>query len=102
MILAIAGMGTDAPILPIAPAAPVPGRLLSGAHERYRRICMNKIFGNAATAFAHAAGKPVSFMLAALSVVVWLASGPFLVSRIRGSWLLTPVPAQKYILGERS
>jgi hypothetical protein len=27
--------------------------------------------GNAATAFARAAGKPVSFMLAALSIVVW-------------------------------
>ena len=38
---------------------------------------MNKMFGNAATAFAHAAGKPVSFMLAALSIVVWLGSGPF-------------------------
>ena len=37
---------------------------------------MNKIFGSAATAFAHAAGKPVAFMLAALSIVVWLGSGP--------------------------
>jgi low affinity Fe/Cu permease len=37
---------------------------------------MNKIFGNAATVFAHAAGKPMAFMLAALSIVVWLGSGP--------------------------
>jgi low affinity Fe/Cu permease len=38
---------------------------------------MNEMFGDAATAVARAAGKPLSFMLAALSIVVWLASGPF-------------------------
>jgi low affinity Fe/Cu permease len=37
---------------------------------------MSKMFGDAATAVAHAAGKPLSFMLAALSIVIWLASGP--------------------------
>jgi low affinity Fe/Cu permease len=76
MILAIASLRTDAPILPIVPAALVPGGLLPGTSKRIGEYAMNKIFGNAATAFAHAAGKPGSFMLAALSIVVWLGSGP--------------------------
>jgi low affinity Fe/Cu permease len=73
----IASMGTDAAILPIAPAALVPGRLLSELTNCIGEYAMNKMFGNAATTFARAAGKPVSFMLAALSIVVWLGSGPF-------------------------
>jgi hypothetical protein len=60
----------------IVPAALVPGGLLPGTSKRIGEYAMNKIFGNAATAFAHAAGKPGTFMLAALSIVVWLGSGP--------------------------
>jgi low affinity Fe/Cu permease len=37
---------------------------------------MNKLFGNAASAVSRVAGKPVTFMLAVLSIILWLVSGP--------------------------
>jgi low affinity Fe/Cu permease len=37
---------------------------------------VTRIFGNAANAVAHAAGKPLTFTLAVLLIVVWLVTGP--------------------------
>jgi low affinity Fe/Cu permease len=37
---------------------------------------VTRIFGNAANAVAHAAGKPLTFALALLTILVWLISGP--------------------------
>jgi low affinity Fe/Cu permease len=37
---------------------------------------VSRAFATAATATAHAAGKPTSFMLCCLIIVVWAASGP--------------------------
>jgi low affinity Fe/Cu permease len=43
---------------------------------RPRPTLVSRTFANAATATAHAAGKPVTFILCCLIVLVWAAAGP--------------------------
>ncbi len=43
-----------------------------------RPSALSKRFAAIATAMAHAVGKPVTFVLCCVTVILWAASGPFL------------------------
>jgi low affinity Fe/Cu permease len=43
-------------------------------HQKPSQV--SKAFANAATATAHAAGKPLTFIVCCLTIVVWAAAGP--------------------------
>ena len=47
---------------------------------------IERVFTHAATSVAHAAGKPIVFIVCCLSIIIWLLSGPYF--RYSDTWQL--------------
>src|SRR5262245_912484 len=48
-----------------------------GLQVEENAMSVGKLFADISSRAAHAAGKPWAFMLAVLSIIVWLVCGPF-------------------------